>query len=235
MTRLFLMPFSLLQALKNNMSKLCLASMISVSKFKEVRYMDNEQENKEQEQQDKVSVDEPKQDQDVQEPKEKTFTKDEVEQMISDRIKREREKAEADKAEAKRLAKMNADQKKDYEIDKQTKRAEEAEQKLARYEMQGQARKMFEELGVNVNDDDLSLVVTSEAETTQDNVNKLIAFAKRIREDVKNEMLTGKTPKTNGNIAKNITQSQFDLMSSKQKAELYQENPDLFKKLTGGI
>ena len=217
------------------MSKLCLASMISVSKFKEVRYMDNEQENKEQEQQDKVSVDESKQDQGVQEPKEKTFTKDEVEQMISDRIKREREKAEADKAEAKRLAKMNADQKKDYEIDKQTKRAEEAEQKLARYEMQGQARKMFEESGVNVNDDDLSLVVTSEAETTQDNVNKLIAFAKRIREDVKNEMLTGKTPKTNGNVAKNITQSQFDLMSSKQKAELYQENPDLFKKLTGGI
>ncbi len=233
--RLFLLPFSLLQALKNSMSKLCLASMISVSKFKEVRYMDNEQENKEQEQQDKVSVDESKQDQDVQEPKGKTFTKDEVEQMISDRIKREREKAEADKAEAKRLAKMNADQKKDYEIDKQTKRAEEAEQKLARYEMQGQARKMFEKSGVNVNDDDLSLVVTSEAETTQDNVNKLIAFAKRIREDVKNEMLTGKTPKTNGNVAKNITQSQFDLMSSKQKAELYQENPDLFKKLTGGI
>lgn len=197
--------------------------------------MDNEQENKEQGQQDKVSVDEPKQDQDVQEPKEKTFTKDEVEQMISDRIKREREKAEADKAEAKRLAKMNADQKKDYEIDKQTKRAEEAEQKLARYEMQGQARKMFEESGVNVNDDDLSLVVTSEAETTQDNVNKLIAFAKRIREGVKNEMLTGKTPKTNGNVVKNITQAQFDLMSSKQKAELYQENPDLFKKLTGGI
>ena len=197
--------------------------------------MDNEQENKEQERKEQVPVDEPKQDQDVQEPKEKTFTKDEVEQMISDRIKREREKAEADKAEAKRLAKMNADQKKDYEIDKQTKRAEEAEQKLARYEMQGQARKMFEESGVNVNDDDLSLVVTSEAETTQDNVNKLIAFAKRIREDVKNEMLTGKTPKTNGNVAKNITQSQFDLMSSKQKAELYQENPDLFKKLTGGI
>lgn len=197
--------------------------------------MDNEQENKEQERKEQVSVDESKQDQGVQEPKEKTFTKDEVEQMISDRIKREREKAEADKAEAKRLAKMNADQKKDYEIDKQTKRAEEAEQKLARYEMQGQARKMFEESGVNVNDDDLSLVVTSEAETTQDNVNKLIAFAKRIREDVKNEMLTGKTPKTNGNVAKNITQSQFDLMSSKQKAELYQENPDLFKKLTGGI
>ena len=197
--------------------------------------MDNEQENKEQERQEQAPVDEPKQDQDVQEPKEKTFTKDEVEQMISDRIKREREKAEADKAEAKRLAKMNADQKKDYEIDKQTKRAEEAEQKLARYEMQGQARKMFEESGVNVNDDDLSLVVTSEAETTQNNVNKLIAFAKRIREDVKNEMLTGKTPKTNGNVAKNITQSQFDLMSSKQKAELYQENPDLFKKLTGGI
>ena len=233
--RLFLLPFSLLQALKNSMSKLCLASMISVSNFKEVRYMDNEQENKEQERQEQESVDESKQDQDVQEPKEKTFTKDEVEQMISDRIKREREKAEADKAEAKRLAKMNADQKKDYEIDKQTKRAEEAEQKLARYEMQGQARKMFEESGVNVNDDDLSLVVTSEAETTQDNVNKLIAFAKRIREDVKNEMLTGKTPKTNGNVAKNITQSQFDLMSSKQKAELYQENPDLFKKLTGGI
>lgn len=197
--------------------------------------MDNEQENKEQERKEQAPVDEPKQDQDVQEPKEKTFTKDEVEQMISDRIKREREKAEADKAEAKRLAKMNADQKKDYEIDKQTKRAEEAEQKLARYEMQGQARKMFEESGVNVNDDDLSLVVTSEAETTQDNVNKLIAFAKRIREDVKNEMLTGKTPKTNGNVAKNITQSQFDLMSSKQKTELYQENPDLFKKLTGGI
>ena len=50
--------------------------------------MDNEQENKEQERKEQAPVDEPKQDQDVQEPKEKTFTKDEVEQMISDRIKR---------------------------------------------------------------------------------------------------------------------------------------------------
>ena len=56
--------------------------------------MDNEQENKEQEQQDKVSVDESKQDQGVQEAKEKTFSKDEVEQMFSDSIIRERVNAE---------------------------------------------------------------------------------------------------------------------------------------------
>lgn len=172
---------------------------------------------------------------DSKENVEKTFTKEDVERIVSERLKREKEKAEADKAEAKRLAKMDADQKKQYEIDKANKRAEEAEAKLARLEMRGQARSMLSEANINASDDDLDLIVTDNAETTKANVDKLKAIIQRERENVRKELLAGNTPKITGNNTKVVTKQQFDVMSSKQRTNLYHENPELFKKLTGGI
>lgn len=171
---------------------------------------------------------------DSKENVEKTFTKEDVEKIVSERLKREKEKAEADKAEAKRLAKMDADQKKQYELDKANKRAEEAEAKLAKYEMQKQARSMLSEKNINVNDDMLNLVVTNEAETTKANVEVVSDFVQKIKDEVRKELLAGKTPKAPG-ASKTVTQEQFNVMSSSQKANLYHENPELFKKLTGGI
>ena len=95
--------------------------------------------------------------------KEKTYTKDEVSEIVQTRLNRalkeQEEKIQAAKDEATKLAKMNAEQKRSYELEQATKRANEAEAKLAAIEMQNTARKMLAESGLTLSDEQLALVV----------------------------------------------------------------------------
>lgn len=164
----------------------------------------------------------------------KTFTQDEVNKMVNERLERERKaqevKIQAAKDEAAKLAKMNADQKKEYQLQKQTERAEAAEAKLAKFEMTKQARSMMTEAGLNVTDDELDLVVTSDAESTQANVNQLISFADRVREAVKTELLKGDTPTESGKSIKTMTKEEIlAIKDSFKRKKAIADNIQLFK------
>ena len=170
--------------------------------------------------------------------KEKTYTKDEVSEIVQTHLNRalkeQEEKIQAAKDEATKLAKMNAEQKRSYELEQATKRANEAEAKLAAIEMQNTARKMLAESGLTLSDEQLALVVTDDAETTKAKVDDLLAFARNVREQTLDEMMTGKTPKDNG--AKSITTNKsFEEMSMQEIAQLKKDNPEQFKSLMGGI
>ena len=93
---------------------------------------------------------------------------------------------------------MNADQKKDYELEKAKKERDELKSQLATYEMGKQARSMFEEAKMTVTEEDLQHVVTPEAESTKANVKWLIAHDQAVAEGVRQELLKGNTPKTHG-------------------------------------
>ena len=97
----------------------------------------------------------------------KTFTQEEVNEMINKRIERERknqaEQLSKVKDEATKLAKMNSDQKKAYELDKTAKERDDAVAKLQRYEMRDQAREMLNENNLTLTDKQLDLVVTGDA------------------------------------------------------------------------
>lgn len=171
--------------------------------------------------------------------KEKTYTKDEVSEIVQTRLNRalkeQEEKIQAAKDEATKLAKMNAEQKRSYELEQATKRANEAEAKLAAIEMQNTARKMLAESGLTLSDEQLALVVTDDAETTKAKVADLLAFARNVREQTLDEMMTGKTPKDKGGT-KSITASKsFEEMSMQEIAQLKKDNPEQFKSLMGGI
>nr|DAJ67659.1 MAG TPA: capsid scaffolding protein [Caudoviricetes sp.] len=171
--------------------------------------------------------------------KEKTYTKDEVSEIVQTRLNRalkeQEEKIQAAKDEATKLAKMNAEQKRSYELEQATKRANEAEAKLAAIEMQNTARKMLAESGLTLSDEQLALVVTDDAETTKAKVDDLLAFARNVREQTLDEMMTGKTPKDKGGT-KSITASKsFEEMSMQEIAQLKKDNPEQFKSLMGGI
>lgn len=171
--------------------------------------------------------------------KEKTYTKDEVSEIVQTRLNRalkeQEEKIQAAKDEATKLAKMNAEQKRSYELEQATKRANEAEAKLAAIEMQNTARKMLAESGLTLGDEQLALVVTDDAETTKAKVDDLLAFARNVREQTLDEMMTGKTPKDKGS-AKSITANKsFEEMSMQEIAQLKKDNPEQFKSLMGGI
>ncbi|WP_052669276.1 DUF4355 domain-containing protein [Limosilactobacillus mucosae] len=128
----------------------------------------------------------------------KTFTQDEVNKIVSQRLERQKEQLKAKEDEAKKLSRMNAEQKANYELEKANKRAEEAAAKLARYEMRDSAKQMLADGGFNNADNSLlDLVVTDTAESTQANVNVLLNAIEAIREDERNKL--GSPPHAWGN------------------------------------
>ena len=109
-----------------------------------------------------------------------TYTDEEVNDIVKKRLARAEKEKQAAVDEAAKLAKMNADQKKDYELEKAQKERDELKSQLATYEMGKQH------------------VVTPEAESTEANVKWLIAHDQAVAEGVRQELLKGSTPKTHG-------------------------------------
>ena len=90
---------------------------------------------------------------------EKTFSQEEVSQMIKDRLARERRRSEERMKdaiqEAEKLAKMNKDQKNQYELEKLLKENEELKAEKALSQMKNETRTMLNEFGVQNFDDQI--------------------------------------------------------------------------------
>lgn len=165
----------------------------------------------------------------------KTFTQDEVNKIVSQRLERQKEQLKAKEDEAKKLSRMNAEQKANYELEKANKRAEEAAAKLARYEMRDSAKQMLADGGFNNADNGLlDLVVTDTAESTQANVNVLLNAIEAIREDERNKLLAGKTPKVGGKEIKPVSAQELVKMSTAERVKFQRENPAEYARILGG-
>lgn len=165
----------------------------------------------------------------------KTFTQDEVNKIVSQRLERQKEQLKAKEDEAKKLSRMNAEQKANYELEKANKRAEEAAAKLARYEMRDSAKQMLADGGFNNADNSLlDLVVTDTAESTQENVNVLLNAIEAIREDERNKLLAGKTPKVGGKEIKPVSAQELVKMSTAERVKFQRENPAEYARILGG-
>ena len=165
----------------------------------------------------------------------KTFTQDEVNKIVSQRLERQKEQLKAKEDEAKKLSRMNAEQKANYELEKANKRAEEAAAKLARYEMRDSAKQMLADGGFNNADNNLlDLVVTDTAESTQANANVLLTAIEAIREDERNKLLAGKTPRVSGKKVKPLTPNDLIKLKPADRIKFQRENPDEYVKILGG-
>jgi hypothetical protein len=165
----------------------------------------------------------------------KTFTQDEVNKIVSQRLERQKEQLKAKEDEAKKLSRMNAEQKANYELEKANKRAEEAVAKLARYEMRDSAKQMLADGGFNNADNGLlDLVVTDTAESTQANVNVLLTAIEAIREDERNKLLAGETPRVSGKKVKPLTPNDLIKLKPADRIKFQRENPDEYVKILGG-
>ena len=166
---------------------------------------------------------------------EKTFTQSEVNEMIQKRVARAMKdkdsEIESAKNEATKLAKMNKDQKKDYELQQAQQQAQEAEAKLARYQLRDAARKQLVDGGYTPTDADIDLIVTDKAESTQSNAQALLDMVERIKSSVRDDLLKGTTPKTSGSQVKTPSETQFEKMSYSQRLQLKNDNPELYEQL----
>lgn len=98
-----------------------------------------------------------------------------------------------------------------------------------------QTNEVLKEAGLSVSSELLDMIVSTDDEKTYANTKAQIDFANAVQDAVRKEYLTGTTPKDTGNTIKNITETDFGKMTYDQKAKLQKDNPDLFKKMTGGL
>ncbi|MDY2991628.1 MAG: DUF4355 domain-containing protein [Hornefia butyriciproducens] len=134
---------------------------------------------------------------------EKKYTDKDVDRIVEKKFARWKAQHEKDlkdaKAEAEKLAKMNADQKKDYELEKV--RAENAKLKAdaAKVELGKEATKILKESKIDATQDILEFVVGEDADSTKANIDKFVGIINAQVKAAEVQRATGKgTPKNYG-------------------------------------
>lgn len=162
---------------------------------------------------------------------EKLFTQEQVNKMIQDRVARAiKDKEEAVK-EAEKLAKMNAEQKREYELEKLKRENEELKAAQNRYELGREATKILSESGITATDEILEFVVREDAEKTGEAVKAFSELVDKISDEKMKEKLKGKPPKTQTqqNNFKNPWSKEHRNLT--EQARILKENPELAKQL----
>lgn len=126
---------------------------------------------------------------------EKKYTDEDVDRIVKNRLAREREQAKKEKEEAEKLAEMNAQQKAEYKAQQLEKELAEYKRKDALAEMSKVARKMLTEENINISDDLLSMMVTTDAQQTKQNVDNFTKMYKADVEAAVKARLRGETPR----------------------------------------
>lgn len=169
----------------------------------------------------------------------KTYTQEEVNELlqregdrrVTEAMKKAERKADARVKEAERLAKMNDEQKYQYELEQREKAIADKERALALAENKAQASSILADRGISTKLVDM--VVAEDADAMMDNINLLdTAFKASVKAEVE-KRLASKTPKKNLPIDGSITREQFKAMPLSQQAQLYRDNPDLYHSLSG--
>lgn len=130
---------------------------------------------------------------DPQADREKKYTDADVDAIINKKFAKMQQQFEEKQAEAEKLAKMNADQKKDYELQKAQEELAELKSKQARMEMTDEARKMLREAEISDCPDELlSSLVQEDAEATKAAIQSLIDYtAGIVKKSARQEMPKG--------------------------------------------
>ena len=160
----------------------------------------------------------------------KTYTQEELEEIVKARVAREKKAAEKAVEEAAKLAKMNEEEKREFEYQKLQEELAELKRKDAYYGLSREASKMLAEHDIQANDDLLQFVVKDDAEGTQTAVNAFVElFNAKVEQGVQ-KALSGRTPKANVNANQAVTkESIMGIKDTTERIKAIQANPQLFK------
>lgn len=161
------------------------------------------------------------------EAQKKLYTDEDVDKLINRKFAEWQAKKDKEINEAQKLAEMNEQQKAEYKLDKLQKELDEYKNRETLSEMAKTARSILSEQNINIPDELISVLVTTDADTTSANVK---AFAKAFQSAVSQaveQKITHKEPKT----GKSKTITKDDIMAIKDTAarqKAIAENIELF-------
>lgn len=161
------------------------------------------------------------------EAQKKLYTDEDVDKLINRKFAEWQAKKDQEINEAQKLAEMNEQQKADYKLQKLQKELDEYKNRETLSEMAKTARAILSEQNINIPDELVSVLVTTDADTTSANVK---AFAKAFQSAVSQAVdskISHREPKTGG--SKTVTKK--DIMAIKDTAarqKAIAENIELF-------
>lgn len=176
---------------------------------------------------------------DTEQSTEKTFTQTEVDEIIQQRLKKAEKsfnrKMQDKLDEAEKLRQMNAEQKAEYEQEKQAKEIADLKAQLNRNALEKEASKLLSEAGIVGDDEILGFVVKEDIEGTQEAINRFSSLVNDIADKKVSEALRGRTPgKVGEQSTGEITKERFDRMGYRAQLDIKKKNPELYEQLTKG-
>lgn len=165
----------------------------------------------------------------------KTFTQDEVNEMISKRLQRERKdikaQIEAERREAEELAKLSEAEKQKKLFEKQVKEFEETKRAFENERLLNETSRQLASKNLPI--DFAEMLKGNDAEKTFENIQLFEAKFNEAVEKVVTERLRGNVPKTTtSSSAQSITKEQFKKMDLMQRQELFNNDRELYNELT---
>ena len=164
----------------------------------------------------------------------KTFTQEEVNEMISKRLQRERKdikaQIEAERKQAEELAKLSEQEKASKLLELKEK---ELNDKIRAFESEKLLNETTKQLASkNLPIDFAEMLKGDDAEKTFENIQLFEAKFNEAVEKVVTERLRGNVPKTTTSSSNpSITKEQFRSMSYMEKMDLYNKDREMFDKL----
>lgn len=161
----------------------------------------------------------------------KYYTQEELDKILASRLAREKKKTKEAIEEAEKLAKMTADQKREYELEKLKEENQKLKAAQNRYELGKEASKILATSGIVATDEILDFVVKDDAEQTNAAVKAFTDLVDKVSDELMKEKLKGKTPKknqTSDGLKNPFSKEHFNLT---EQGRLLKENPELYNQL----
>lgn len=171
----------------------------------------------------------------------KTFTQEEVNEMIADRLKRaeakfqkeQERKAEDEKAkrsEARKLNQMNDREKAEYQNKKLSNELKDLKAQLNRRDMERVAADILSEKGIPTDSKTLKFVVADTAEETKARIEEFADLVDTRARSNRKQEFNRPTPKANGG-GQAVTAKEFKKMGYADRLNLKNTDPDTYKQL----
>lgn len=172
--------------------------------------------------------------QDENKEPEKKYSDEQVDEIIKERkAKWQKQQDEKIKEieEARKLEKMNEDEKLKYKLKKYEEEIAEYRKKENQSAMAKVAKNMLVEEGFNISDDLVNNLITDEAESTKENVKDFAGMLKDLVEKEVNERLKGKSPEVKKTGVKSSQGQRSEILGIKdavKRREAMLNHPELF-------
>lgn len=165
---------------------------------------------------------------------EKKYSDEQVDEIIKEKkAKWQKQQDEKIKEleEARRLEKMNEDEKLKYKLKKYEEEIAAYRKKENQSAMAKVAKNMLIEQGFNISDDLVNNLITDEAESTKENVKDFAGMLKDLVEKEVNERLKGKSPEVKKTGVKSSQGQRSEILGIKdavKRREAMLNHPELF-------